>query len=567
MYKPFIPLTLLLLLGAYPSVAQSWRSELYPAKGISPATANFYTDKLIQDFSFAGYHLGTKEVPILPTQVLDVTSPPYGADATGSEDATALIQKALDDAGQRGGGVVYLPKGTYKVTPVANKNYCLLIRYSGVVLRGDGPGQTFLYNASTTMRSKAIVRVEAGTSWAAPGENRRLITRDLMQPTRTIPVESTAGYKVGDLVIVRNYIDNDWIEKHRMLEYWRDQGTALGGLLYCRQVVTIDPARQELTLDIPIRYALERAHGAAVYKAPPMLTEVGIEQLSIGNRQSHVEGDWSEESYRTPANGSYQCHDSWAISMAQVYNGWISHVASYAPTGNTSGAHLLSNGIRLWQTKNVSVLNCDFKRPQFGGGGGNGYMYRIMGNETLLRDCVAEFNRHGFVMSNMSSSGNVFLRCLDKDTGSQTGLSGYQKTSGSGSDHHMHFSHSNLFDQCTVENSFFAAGWRPWGGKAIHGLTAAHSVYWNLTSNGTQTHAVQTQQGRYGYVIGTSGTKPDVRTSEWKAGTAAITAPLDHVEGIGTGTGLIPQSLYLDQKRVRGADAGESRKPQPRGSR
>jgi len=59
----------------------------------------------------------------------------------------------------------------------------------------------------------------------------------------------------------------------------------------------------------------------------------------------------------------------------------------------------------------------------------------------------------------------------------------YEKTSGGGSDHHIHFSQSNLFDQCIVENSFFAAGWRKWGGGTIHGLTAMHSVYWNLTIN------------------------------------------------------------------------------------
>jgi hypothetical protein len=372
-----------------------------------------------------------------------------------------------------------------------------------------------------------------------------------MQPTRIIPVQNIAGFKVGDLVIVRNYIDNNWIAEHGMTEYWQDRGTSLVGQLYCRQIMAINANTREITVDIPIRYALKTAHGAAVYKAPAMLTEVGVEDLSIGNRQNFMAGDWSEESYTQAGTGPYQCHDSWAIAMAQVYNAWIRRVASYAPAGNTSRAHLLSNGIKLWQTKNISILNCDFKNPQFGGGGGNGYMYRIMGNETLLQDCIAEFNRHGYVMSHMSASGNVFYRCLDKNTGSQTGLTGYEKTSGSGSDHHMHFSHSNLFDQCTVENSFFAAGWRKWGGSAIHGLTAAHSVYWNLTSNGAQAQAVQTQQGRYGYVIGTSGDKPEVSTTVWHPGTEKITDPVDHVEGIGTGKTLVPQSLYQDQKNKR----------------
>lgn len=532
--------------------AQSWRSELYPKNWQPPTASNFYSDKLIQDFSYAGYHRGEKEVPTKTGPLLDVTKPPYNADNTGKQDVTAILQKAIDDTGRKKkGGIVYLPKGTFKVNPVAGKNYCLRINRSYVVLRGAGTGQTFVYNASANMRNKTIITVDNGNSWANTGDDKQLITKDLLQPTTVIPVQSINGFKVGDLVIVRNYINNDWIEKHNMLAYWQDKGRSLDGQLYCREIKAINSKTKELTIDIPIRYALETAHGAAVYKAPALLTEVGIENLSIGNHQNFTEGDWSEESYHQESNGSYQCHDAWAISMAHTYNGWIRRVASYQPAENTSKAHLLSNGIKVSQTKNISIINCDFKKPQFGGGGGNGYMYRVMGNETLLQDCIADFNRHGFVMSHMSASGNVFLHCLDKDSGRQTGLPGYEKTNGSGSDHHMWFSHSNLFDQCTVENSFFAAGWRKWGGSTIHGLTAAHSVYWNLTSNGSQANAVQTQQGRYGYVIGTAGNKPEVRTSAWESGTEVITSPIDYVEGIGKSANLDPQSLYLDQKSKR----------------
>ncbi|MDB5262575.1 MAG: hypothetical protein JWQ14_1856, partial [Adhaeribacter sp.] len=542
-------LLIFLLTGCLLTEAQTstWRSELYPTTWKAASEANFYTDKLLQDFSFAGYHRGEKPVPTITQTVLDVTKAPYLADNTGRHDVTTILQKAINDAGARKqGGVVYLPPGTYQVSPGAGNNYCLIVKQSHIVLRGAGPGKTFLFNASPNMRNKAILKIDSGHSWATAGENKQLLTKDLLKPTQIIPVENITGFKVGDLVIVRNYIDNNWIAEHGMTEYWQDRGTGLGGQLYCREIIAINAKTNELTIDIPIRYTLKTAQGAAVYKAPPLLTEVGIEDLSIGNRQNSTPGDWSEESYTKEVNGSYQCHDSWAIAMAQVYNGWIRRIASYAPAGNPSGAHLLSNGIKVTQTKNVSILNCDFKKPQFGGGGGNGYLYRIMGNETLLQDCIAEFNRHGYVMSQMAASGNVFYRCLDKDTGSQTGLSGYEKTSGSGSDHHMHFSHSNLFDQCKVENSYFAAGWRKWGGSTIHGLTAAHSVYWNLTSNGTQAEAVQTQQGRYGYVIGTSGNKPGVKTAVWQPGTEKITDPVDHEEGIGAGGTLMPRSLYQD---------------------
>lgn len=532
--------------------AQTWRSKLYPDNWQPPSTSDFYRDMLIQDFSYAGYHRGEKEIPVKKQIMLDVTKPPYNADHTGKQNVTAILQKAIDDAGRlKQGGIVYLPKGTYKVSPLGDNDYCLRIEHSYVVLSGSGPGQTFIYNSSANMRSKAIITIRSGTSWAKTGENKKQIMKDLMGPTTIIPVQSTSGFKAGDLIIVRNYIDNNWIEKHKMLQYWKGKGDDLGGLLYCREIMAVNHQTNELTIDIPIRYALETMHGACVYKAPPMLMEVGVENLSVGNQQSLIKGGWSEEDYHQDSNGSYQCHNSWAIAMSQVNNGWIRQVTSYHPEGNTSDAHLLSNGIKVSQTKNVSILNCTFGYPQFGGGGGNGYMYRIMSNETLLQDCIADFNRHGFVMSQMAASGNVFFRCTDRNSGSQTGLQRYQKTNGSGSDHHMHFSQSNLFDQCLVENSYFAAGWRKWGGSTIHGLTATHSVYWNLTSNGSQAEAVQTQQSGYGYVIGTAGNKPDIKTSAWAPGTEVITDPVDYMEGIGQGNKLSPQSLYLDQKNKR----------------
>ncbi len=44
------------------------------------------------------------------------TEAPYGADNTGAEDATAAIQKAIDDCAASGGGTVWLPAGRYRLT-------------------------------------------------------------------------------------------------------------------------------------------------------------------------------------------------------------------------------------------------------------------------------------------------------------------------------------------------------------------------------------------------------------------------------------------------------------------
>jgi hypothetical protein len=53
----------------------------------------------------------TDDVVVIDYDVLD-----YGADPDGTQDASEAIQRALDDCRQAGGGTVWLPAGTYKVS-------------------------------------------------------------------------------------------------------------------------------------------------------------------------------------------------------------------------------------------------------------------------------------------------------------------------------------------------------------------------------------------------------------------------------------------------------------------
>ncbi|MCK2034932.1 glycoside hydrolase family 55 protein [Microbacterium sp. SSW1-49] len=57
------------------------------------------------------------EVPAGPKgkTVVDVTAAPYRAAADGSADATAAVQRALDDVAADKGGIVFLPPGTYRM--------------------------------------------------------------------------------------------------------------------------------------------------------------------------------------------------------------------------------------------------------------------------------------------------------------------------------------------------------------------------------------------------------------------------------------------------------------------
>ncbi|MBD3322307.1 MAG: hypothetical protein GF350_14500, partial [Chitinivibrionales bacterium] len=135
----------------------TWRSSLYP-ESWEPG----YTDsqgRFLHDFSYAGYHRGEREIPSHNDNIIDITQAPYHSDNTGSDDVTSLIQQALDSAGESGGGVVYLPDGTYRIRPQGNNDYSLAIRYSDVVLRGAGADRTFLFNDNPVMRRKDIILV------------------------------------------------------------------------------------------------------------------------------------------------------------------------------------------------------------------------------------------------------------------------------------------------------------------------------------------------------------------------------------------------------------------------
>lgn len=544
------------MLSGPPVPDSTWTSALYDENWTPGTTATFESDMLIQDFSYAGYN---KNELLIPSRddapIFNVIS--YGADTNGVIDSTLAIQSAIDAASEMSGGaVVYLPEGTYRVGPVEGRSRCLLIAKSNVVLRGAGVGKTRLLNASIDMRGKSIILVTppASVSWSNESA-ATFLTQDLMSPTVNIPVEDVSGFAVGDEVIIRCDPTVQWITDHNEPD-WLGYESELGSFFYCRTLTAVDPAAGVLTVDVPTRYTLKQAYDARVYKKTGMLRGVGIEELSIGNIENPGLSGWGTMDFDDNSASAYSSHYSFAVALINTADSWIQNVESFQYALNQTGAHLLSNGIRLKECRNVSVMNCSLQRPQYGGGGGNGYMFRVdNSNECLLDSCSAAWSRHGFSISGMASSGNVLYRCFDKETGHQTGSTGDEETSGKGSDHHMWFSHSNLYDGCISENSWFEARDRyyPDTSEPKHNTSSAHTVIWNTEclSNSYCSFAVWSMQAKYGYVIGTKGAVSAVRTDGAYPERTSISDPVDYVEGVGEGDTLSPASLYLDQRFKR----------------
>jgi hypothetical protein len=529
----------------------TWRSTIYPENWLPPATsASFATAKLIQDFSYAGYRRGEDPIPTVTGPVFNVTN--YGAVANSLSDSTVAIQNAINAAAAAGGGVVLIPAGEFRVSPQGGQ--CLSVTSSNIILRGAGTSQTFLLNTSYTMNGKAVIRV--GPSSVTTG-TAHTITANLTGPTRRIPVLNAGNFAPGNMVRIQWEFTSGWVTENNQQTWWGS--SAPDDATYLREVTATNATEGWIEVDVPTRYWIKTRDNPTVRTVSGLLRNVGIESLAIGNLQ-HPGSTWAEEDHTDSTKAAYDAHASMLISIRDARDCWISSVHSRAATSNTRTCHMLSNGIRLFNCTRVTVRNCQMRRPQYGGGGGNGYMYRVQNsNECLLQDCIADFSRHGFVISNAGTSGNVFHQCEDRETGRAIGSSssGYT-TDGSGSDSHQHFSHSNLWDQCHAHNSFYTAHHRLTnGGGTPHGVTSAHSVFWNTTGSGSSyassgSPIVRSEQLNQGYIIGTRTTDAN-NAYHASVTTGGNTLPEDHREGVNTGNLLQPASLYLDQlsRRLR----------------
>ena len=511
--------------------AEPWRSSLYPddwRPGFADGAGRF-----LHDFSHAGYHRGEAPIPDRADNVIDVTRAPYMADAAGKLDATAAIQRALDAAADAGGGVVFMPAGAYRVAPPEGAKSALVVRGDRVVLRGAGADRTFVFNDATGMAGKHVIELKPrdAVSWNADGKaaGGMRLREDLPRPTQRIPLDDTAAFAVGDLIVVRNDLTQHFIDLVGMNGKWTPGQSQNRTLAYCRRVTAVDAIDNVLTVDIPLRGFLHTADNAQVVKVSGrMIREAGLEDFSIGMRQ-HPGRGIAEEDWSKQGTVGYDVHGSAAIALSFAENCWVRRVHTYAPEGNDPKVHVLSNVLKLWRTRLVTVADCDFKFPQYRGGGGNGYGFVINGQDNLIRDCRVEGARHNYDFGTMSASGNVIVDCQAKD-------------GKLGSDFHMFLSLANLLDNVTCDGDFLEArALRPWGGNPMHGVTTTQSVFWNtkgLRYSLERPVLVYSHQFGDGYVIGTSGPAAKVDSS-------------DFVEGEGRGDDLVPRSLYFDQLKRR----------------
>jgi hypothetical protein len=144
---------------------------------------------LVPDVARAGHRLGAR--PPRPRVVAKVTD--FGARADGTTDCAPAFNAALRAAGERGGGAVLVPRGTYLLTsPV-------FVHWSNVVLRGAGRDSTVLRFTRTLDDGYRPARQSNGNSrWSWTGGQVWFIAAERRARSESEDFAGTEGWLLGD---------------------------------------------------------------------------------------------------------------------------------------------------------------------------------------------------------------------------------------------------------------------------------------------------------------------------------------------------------------------------------
>ena len=265
----------------------------------------------IPDFSYAGYKNG--DIP-LPDVQARVTVPLRGG------DATFRIQAALDYVGglpadQNGiRGAVLLEKGAYEI------DGSLLIRHSGVILRGSGmgPDGTILRAAGHDRRT--LIRI---TGIDDRTTDKPIDIADAYVPVnaRHLVLKGGNPFHPGDRILIQRPSTDSWITLLGMNTFGGGI-SALGwkagqrDVFWDRQVTAVDG--DGLTIDAPLTTALDTAYGGGKimgYHWPGRIAQVGVENLRCVS-------DYDTD------NPKDEAHSWMAITLENVTDAWIRQVRS-----------------------------------------------------------------------------------------------------------------------------------------------------------------------------------------------------------------------------------------------
>ena len=340
----------------------------------------------IPDFSYSGFMAGEQAIPSVPVRVVVPAK---------AGDATARIQAAIDyvsamkpdNSGIR--GAVLLLSGNFEVEGQ------LIIRTSGVVLRGSGIGENGTKLIAAGKDRRTLIRV-AGKNDCT--KSSALTVADSYVPVNAMKfsLKSGSSLKVGDRMMIRRPITQKWIEALGMVTFGGGV-SALGwkpgdrDIYWDRTVVSI--VGNEITIDAPLTTALDANYGGGEvipYNWPGRISQVGIE-----NMQCISEYD--------TANSKDEAHAWMAITLENMMDGWVRQI---------SFSHFAGSAVMALETsRRITVEDCISLQPVSEMGGQRRYTFFNAGQQSLFQRLYAENGNHDFGTGLSAAGPNAFVQC------------------------------------------------------------------------------------------------------------------------------------------------------------
>ena len=507
-------LLLLSVLAAPAAGAQSWESAIVSTG--PDGRLQYATDgegNRVPDFSRAGYRGGGVELPVVPT--VRTLAPVEG-------DDTASIQAALDAVmalpmgadGRR--GALELSAGTYEIAGT------LVIRASGVVLRGAGDGEdpatnTVLRRSGDNQEPIVYVgRKEHVVGDAlirrAHGRASAFIEDDVVPVGAwSFRVDHPERLRPGVPVVVYHPATAEWLEAVHYGATADDPPWAVGQhpIAFARTVT--DVTGSTVTLDAPTFYRLDRSLSPSyVYWRDDrfLIREVGVEDLRI-------DIETVSETDETQAEN--------AVVLALVEDGWVQRVTA---------RHFWRAGVRVENSRYVTVRDSRALDPHSLVDGGRRYNFMVEKSQLVLFEGnVASGARHAYVGNGETlDSGIVFLDNTSEDA-STSSEAHRQWGMGFLYDHHTEVGSAG---RETHDRRIHLGNRGDFGTQ--HGWSCANCVAWNAQMNGALV-IVEKPPTAQNYAIGVQG---------YTSSRGPFLATTPHIEGTDR-PGLAPRSLYLRQ--------------------
>lgn len=412
----------------------------------------------VPDFSWCGYRQSMAVIPMVPTRVT-VAAP------TDGSDATALIQKAIDYVSllpiQADGfrGAVTLGAGTFHIAGQ------LLVRASGVVLRGQAPEAAGSASATVLVaegyRKDELIRVLGKNDRRTVGEPLAVADTYVPVGATVIPMKETGALKAGDAIRLVRPCTKEWIallgtDKIGHQQEYNFSKWEPGQYEQQMERTVMEVRADGIVVDVPLTMSLDPQYGGGrvlAVEEPGRLHQVGIEQLEI-------------QSTYDATNPKDENHRWQAVTMDQVQDGWVRRVTARHFAG--SAVMLLEGASR------ITVEDCRFVEPVSEVANHRRYAFHTCGQQTLFQRCYVEGGYHSYSVGRGVAGPNAFVQCHDEMPYSFSGATGGMSS-------------GILFDRCTLVGGSLNYDYRDIADRGS-AWTAANSMCW--ATRASQTHIV-----------------------------------------------------------------------------